>query len=102
MAAYSRPRRSPDGDQKILGNNRDLIKDKELKKIEAEEDTVHGANQHQVEREKILHSPFDIPGKKYAGDRRNPGQQNQDQADAIGRQVIFNAQAVVSTAFSRW
>ena len=84
--------RAPNGNQEILGNDRNFVENKKLKQVKAEEDAIDRADQHQVEREEFLDPQFDVPGKKNAGDGGNSSQQNQNQADAVSRQVIFDAQ----------
>ncbi len=85
-------RRSPDRDQKILRNNRDLIKHKQQKQIEAEKHAVHAADQHQIKREEILRALLDVPGKENPRRRRNAGQQDQREADAVRGQIVGNTQ----------
>ncbi len=86
------PRRSPDGNQKILGDDRDLIEDEQQKEIEAQKNAIHRPDEHQVKLEKLRRAPLDIPGEQNTGDGGDSGQQQKHQADAVDREVILNAQ----------
>ena len=70
-------RRTPDGDQEVLGDDHDLVEDEEQEEIEAEKDAVDGADQQQVEGEELLGAVLDVPGEENAGDRDDAGEQEQ-------------------------
>src|ERR1051326_587337 len=54
---------TPNRDDEILWDDRDLIENEEQEQIETEEDAVHAPDQGQVEREELVGPSFDVPGK---------------------------------------
>ena len=57
---------APDRNQKILGDDRDLVEDEQQQQIEAQKYAVHAADQRQIESEKFLGPILDVPGKQNA------------------------------------
>ena len=86
------PCRAPDRDQEILRDDGDLVEDEEQEEIEAEKDSVNRTDQHEVQSEEIFRPKLDVPGEEYACDGCDASEQDEDQADAIGGQVVFNAE----------
>ncbi len=84
------PRRAPDGDQEVLGDDGDFVEDKKQEEVEAEKDAVNAADQRQEEREKLVGAQLDVPTEQHAGHCGEAGQQHQHAADAVGGQQEVN------------
>jgi hypothetical protein len=84
--------RTPLRDEEILRHDRDLVEDEEHERVGAQEHAAHAADQREVEREELAGALRDVPGEQDAGRRREPGEHEQRQADAVGREVVADAE----------
>jgi hypothetical protein len=86
------PRRAPDGDEEVLGDDGDLVEDEEQEEIEAEEDAVDAADEREEEGEELVGALASRCSTR-RGCRRQlrAGEQNEHAADAVGRERVVNA-----------
>ena len=84
-------RGSPDGDEEILGNDGDFVKDEEQKEIAAQKDAVDAADEREIKSEELVGAQIDVPTEENAGDGGDAGEQNEHAADAVGGEQKVNA-----------
>ena len=84
--------RAPDGDEEVLGDDDDLVEDEEEEEVVAEEDSVDGADEQEVEGEELFGAILNVPGEEDAGDGDDAGEEDEGEADAVRCEVIADSE----------
>ena len=84
-------RGAPDGDEEILGNDGDFVKDEEQEKVAAQKHAVDAADEREIKSEELIGAQVDVPTKENARDRGDAGEQDQHAADAVSREQEVDA-----------
>ena len=82
---------APARDEKVFRDNRQLVKHEQQQQIEAQEDPIDAADEREVEGEKLLGPLLNVPGKQDSAHRRESGQNDQHEADAVCGEIVIGA-----------
>jgi hypothetical protein len=84
--------RSPDGDERIHGEERNVVPDKEEEEIHAHEEAEDAEHQHEGKGKELLDSSPQLPHGQNACEVHNPGEQDQGKVEAIRPVEVVDTQ----------
>ena len=85
-------RRSPDGDERIHGEERNVVPDKEKEEIHAHEEAEDAEHEHEGKGKELLDPSPQLPHRENAGEVHNPGEQDQGKVEAVRPVEVMNSQ----------
>ena len=85
-------RRSPDGNKRIHGEERDVVPDKEEEEIHAHEEAEDPEYEHEGKGEELLDPAPQLPHGQNAGEVHNPGEEDQGKVEAVRPIEIMDSQ----------
>src|ERR1035437_1857856 len=88
---HGRAYEGAEGDEEVLGDDGDFVKDEEEEEIVAEEDAVDAADEGEEEGEEFVGAQIDVPTEEDSGHCGKTGEEDEDAAYSIRRKQEVDA-----------